>query len=290
MIDTVNSPYILAAEDATFQSRVVDNSLQGPVLVNFWSRKAGPCLRQYPILDQLIHHYGGRLLLVNVDTETEIIVTKEYAVTSVPVLKLFRHGRVVETWRGYQAEADLRKVLDRYVARDSDRALSEAVRDYAEGRTQAAFTGLAQAIVDDPENPRLPVAMCKLLRHEQRYDEALSVLASLPDALRGLEEVTQLEASLVFASEADMDHDIAGIESQLVAMPANLDLRRQLVAHYVVEQQYEPALQTLLSMMEMDMRYADDYPRRAMLRIFDLLGQQHPLVSRYRSQLVRYTH
>ena len=290
MIDTVNSPYIFAAEDATFQSLVVDNSLQGPVLVNFWSRKAGPCLRQYPILDQLIHHYAGRLLLVNVDTETEIIVTKEYAVTSVPVLKLFRHGRVVETWRGYQAEADLRKVLDRYVARDSDRALSDAVRDYAEGRTQAAFASLAQAIVDDPENPRLPVAMCKLLRHEQRYDEALTLLASLPDALRGLEEVKQLEASLVFATEADMNHDIAEIESQLISMPTNLDLRRQLVAHYVLQQQYEPALQTLLRIMEQDMRYADDYPRRAMLRVFDLLGQQHPLVSQYRSQLVRYTH
>ena len=177
MIDAINSPYIHAANSENFSALVLDNSDKGPVLVNFWSRKAGPSLRQYPILDKLIHHYGGRLLLVNVDTEEEFIFTKEYAVTSVPMLKLFRHGQVVETWRGYQAETDLRKVLDLYVARDSDQVLAEVVRRYTEGHTSEAYATLTKAIIDDPVNPRLPIAMCKLLKHEQRYAEALKLIA-----------------------------------------------------------------------------------------------------------------
>ena len=104
MIETIDSPYIHAAVADNFKSLVLDNSNQGPVLVNFWSKKAGPCLRQYPVLDKLIHHYGGRVLLVNIDTEKEIVITKEYGITSVPTWKLFRDGRVVETWHGYQSE------------------------------------------------------------------------------------------------------------------------------------------------------------------------------------------
>ncbi len=101
MIDSIESPYIHAAGGENFQPLVLENSHKGPVLVNFWSRKAGPCLRQYPLLDRVIHHYAGRVLLVNIDADAEVALTREYGVTSVPTLKLFRRGEVVETRHGY---------------------------------------------------------------------------------------------------------------------------------------------------------------------------------------------
>jgi len=290
MIDTVHSPYIFAANSDNFKELALDNSYRGPVLVNFWSRKAGPCLRQYPILDQLLHDYAGRVLLVNVDTETEFVYTKEYAVTSVPLLKLFRQGQVVHTWRGFQNEVDLRKVLDRHVARDSDQTLAEAVRSYAEGHRSEAYAMLAKAIVDDPVNPRLPLAMCKLLKHEQRFAEALGLIASLPDELRNDSEVQQLEQTLLFCEEADLRVDAIQLQARLDSHPDNLPLREQLVAHYVMHQQYDLALNELLVIMETDMTYHDNYPQQAMLRIFKLLGSEHPLVAQYRSNLTRYTH
>lgn len=290
MIDTLNSPYIFAADSDNFKSLVIDNSYRGPVLVNFWSRKAGPCLRQYPILDKMIHQYAGRLLLVNVDTETEFVYTREYAVTSVPLLKLFRQGQVVETWRGYQSEADLAKVLDLYVARDSDQILAEAIRHYAEGKGQEAYDMLAKAIIDDPVNPRLPLTVCKLLKHERRYDEALRLIESLPEDMRQLQEIAQLKEILAFSTEMDPDQDIARIEARLATAPNDMGLRQQGVVQLVVQQQYELALQQLEAMMEIDKSYNDNYPQQAMLRIFRLLGNAHPLTAQYRSQLTRYAH
>ena len=290
MIDKLNSPYVYAADSESFKSLVIDNSYQGPVLVNFWSRKAGPCLRQYPILDKLIHEYAGRLLLVNVDTEIEFVYTREYAVTSVPMLKLFRHGQVVETWRGYQSEAELNKVLDLYVARDSDHILSEAIQHYANGRGAEAYDMLTTAISDDPVNPRLPQAVCKLLKHEQRYDEALRLIESLPEDMCRLQEIVQLKEILRFSAEMDPDQDIASIEAQLEAVPNDMSLRQQCVVQLVVQQQYESALQQLEAMMEIEKSYNHNYPQQAMLRIFRLLGDKHPLTTRYRSQLTRYSH
>lgn len=84
MIDSLSSPYIHTATSNNFNSMVLENSHKGPVLVNFWSKNAGPCLRQYPLLDQIIHHYDGRVLLINIDSETEVIITKQYGITSVP--------------------------------------------------------------------------------------------------------------------------------------------------------------------------------------------------------------
>lgn len=290
MIESIKSPYIHAATADTFTSLVIDNSYQGPVLVNFWSRKAGPCLRQYPILDKLIHHYAGRLLLVNIDTESEIVLTKEYGITSVPTMKLFRDGQIVESWHGYQAEMDLAKTLDKYVARDSDQQLATAIKMYAEGRTSEAYDFIANAIIDDPVNPRLPLAMCKLLKHEKRYQEAVKLIETLPAEIRKNADIDQFYNLLSFYIEIDPARDISMLQTQLEIHPEDYVAKQELIAHYVVAQQYEQALQQLVSIMDNDPGYADNYAQKAMLRIFNLLGSEHPLAVSYKSALRRYTY
>lgn len=290
MIETIDSPFIHAAIADNFKSLVLDNSSRGPVLVNFWSRKAGPCLRQYPVLDKLIHHFGGRVLLVNIDTETEIVIPKEYGITSVPTLKLFRDGRVVETWHGYQSEEDLTRVLDRYVARDSDQVLPQAIQLYSEGKQADAYEMIVEAIVNDPHNPRLPLAMCKLLKHEERYQEAVKLIDALPDEIRKNVEIAQLRDLLSFYMEIDPAHDLTVLKSLLEASPQDVAVKQQLIAHYVIQQQYEPALQQLVSIMDTEPGYADNYAQKAMLRIFNLLGSDHPLIAQFRPALRRYSH
>lgn len=290
MIETIDSPFIHAAIADNFKSLVLDNSSRGPVLVNFWSRKAGPCLRQYPVLDKLIHHFGGRVLLVNIDTETEIVIPKEYGITSVPTLKLFRDGQVVETWHGYQSEEDLTRVLDRYVARDSDQVLPQAIQLYSEGKQADAYEMIVEAIVNDPHNPRLPLAMCKLLKHEERYQEAVKLIDALPDEIRKNAEIAQLRDLLSFYTEIDPAHDLTVLKSLLEASPQDVAVKQQLIAHYVIQQQYEPALQQLVSIMDTEPGYADNYAQKAMLRIFNLLGSDHPLIAQFRPALRRYSH
>ena len=290
MIETIDSPYIHAAIADNFQSLVLENSSRGPVLVNFWSKKAGPSLRQYPILDKIIHHYGGRILLVNIDTEKEIILTKNYGITSVPTLKLFRDEQVVETWHGYQSEEDLLKVLDNYIARESDEELARAIQIYTEGRTTEAYEMIANAIVNDPVNPRLPLAMCKLLKHEERYEEALKVINALPAPIRNNAEITRFHDLLSFYIDIEPSRNIAELNALLEASPQDWAIKQQLIAHYVIQQQFEQALEQLVNIMETEPGYADNYAQKAMLRLFNLLGPGHPLVATYRPALRRYTH
>lgn len=290
MIDSVNSAYIHEGTVANFQALVLDNSHRGPVLVNFWSKKAGPCLRQYPILDKLIHHYAGRVLLINVDTEQEVRITKDYGITSVPVLKLFRHAQAAETLHGFQAEEELIKVLDRYVVRDSDLVLAKAVKLYSAGQRDEAYDLIAQAIVDDPDNPRLPLTVGKLLKHEQRYAEAVQLMNVLPTQIRQNPEITQLHAVLIFCAEVDPNRELHFLLSQAEAAPEVIEIKQQLVAQYVKQQKYDLALQQLATIIAMDAAFNDNYAKQAMLRVFNIIGRDHPLVVQYRGHLQRYTH
>jgi putative thioredoxin len=260
------------------------------VLVNFWSQKAGPSLRLYPVLDQIVHHYDGRLLLINVDADTEIAVTKEYGISSVPTLKLFRNQQVVETLHGYQSEEELLKILEQYVARDSDLTLAGAIRLYTEGKKTQAYETIANAIVEDPVNPRLPLTFCKLLRHEERYKEAMALIDSLPPSIRNHKEVEQLHDLLTFHLDLDSSRNIDGLRTQIELTPDDLEAIQQLTVQYVVDQQHEKALQQLVNMMDIDPGYQDNYARNAMLKLFNILGSDHALVREFRPSLKRYAH
>jgi len=290
MLDSLDSPYIHAANSENFKALVLDNSGLGPVLVNFWSKNAGPCLRQYPILDKIIHDYAGRLLLINIDTQTEFIFTKEYGIASVPTLKLFRNGEVIETLHGYQSEHDLVKMLDQYVARDSDQLLARAIHQYSQGNQEKAYEMIADAIVEDPKNPRLPLAMCKLLRHEQRYSEAVKLISSLPEDIRDNNEIKMFYEIIRFHAEREDQTTSEQLIELVNTNNIDLDLKRQLFIQYVIEGNFDAALLQLVEIMESDQGFDNNYAQSAMLRVFNLLGDKHPLISKFRPNLSRYTH
>jgi len=289
MIETIESDFIHDGNTDNFSSMVIDNSTLGPVLVNFWSRQAGPCLRQYPILDKLVHEYAGRLLLINVDTEKEIIISKDYGIASVPTLKLFRFGDVKFTLHGYQAESDLKKFIDQYVTRDSDKIIEQAIQEYSQGNQDKSYQLLSDAIMEDQINPRLPLTICKLLKHDKRFDEALTLLASLPAELKANFEIAQLSNQLFFIAIADF---IENIEILLDSTGNNQDevsRHQQLSAYYVLENKFELALQELEKIISVDRNFDNDYARRAMLKIFEMMNDE-VLVQKFRPLLLKYTH
>ncbi|MDH5777273.1 MAG: tetratricopeptide repeat protein [Gammaproteobacteria bacterium] len=290
MSDSSNSPYIHTAVADSFQSLVLDNSRRGPVLVNFWSPEAGSCLQHYPQLGKLIQQYDGRVLLVNIDADKEVGVCKDYSVNDFPTLKLFRNERVVETLKGEQSEEVLINMLTPYISRQSDITLADAVQLFTEGKTIEAYEMIATAIVEDPVNYRLPLTLCKLLKHEQRFAEAIKLIDSLPEGIRDNHEIDQIYDLISFYVEADLEGDVDALISHVENHPDDLRALRQLAIQYVVMEEYEKALQQLVAIMEIDPAYKENYPQKAMLKIFNILGSEHELIEQYRPNLNHYIH
>ncbi len=286
--ETLNSPYIHSAHADNFATMVLENSHAGPVLVNFWSQKAGPCLRLYPLLDKLVYHYAGRLLLINIDADSEVKVTKEYGISSVPTLKLFRHAQIIESRHGYQSEADLQKMLDPHVSQESDRTLAQAIEQYTQGEHARAYEMIAEAIVDDPVNPRLPLALCKLLKHEARYQEAISLLSNLPPGIAANQEIAELQNRLEFFAIHETINEPESLAQRSRESANDLELKKQLSAYYVVQENYAQALAMLAKIIEIEQGFDEEFARKAMLKIFTLLSTENKLIGQYRPLLRCY--
>ncbi len=97
----------------TFQADVLDVK-DIPVIVDFWAPWCGPCQMQGPILDELSGEVEGKAKIykVNVDDNTEL--ASQYGVMSIPALKVFKNGEVVEELVGVHQKEQLMEVIEKH--------------------------------------------------------------------------------------------------------------------------------------------------------------------------------
>lgn len=282
------SPFVLAATAANFRQLVVENSYKGPVLVDFWAPWAGPSRRQGELLQRLAAEYGGRFLLVTVDTDREKGIAEGLGVKSAPSCRLFRHGQVVATVHGMQAEADYRALIDRHCLALADRVQAAALELWARGEQDRAIETLAEGAVAEPERPELPLLMAKLLTQAGRTRDAFAVLDTLPPSLRRLPRIERLHVHLGFVVEAEQAPPEAEIAAALALDPSRLDLRLALAARALVSDDYDRALAELAEIHRRDPAFRDGIGRRGLLAILQQLAPDDPRRGGYRRLLFHH--
>ena len=278
-----DSPYIVDVTRDTFQ-QVMETSFEVPVLMDFWASWCQPCHMIMPVLAGLAEEYQGKFLLAKLNTEEEQEVAARFGIRSIPTVKLFRDGQPVDEFMGALPERAIREFIDRHVARESDAQVSLANEQLLAGDATQAIALLTEARRSDPDNPRVSLALAEAQLAAGDVAAAEATLDSLPADERDKPGVAALRGRLYFEGRLADAPDASELETRLNSNPDDHEALYKLAMRKVADGDYDVAMEMLLQVMKKDRKFGDDAGRRALLKVFELLGDD-PRVNGYRRQM-----
>ncbi len=101
--------------DSNFEKEVLESKI--PVLVDFWASWCGPCQMMSPIISELAEEYNGKTKVAKLNVEENPTTATQYGIMSIPNIKIFKDGKVVDEFIGVQSKEAIKEHLDKIITK-----------------------------------------------------------------------------------------------------------------------------------------------------------------------------
>ena len=270
-----------------FASAVIEKSRETLVLVDFWADWCAPCRMLMPVLAALATEYSGKIQLVKVNTDKEPQLATEYGVRSLPTVKFFKAGQVVDEFMGVLPEQAVREYIERNLDRPADHQIRAAVELSGTGQHDEAIKLLAAALVEDPKYDKTRLALAEEQIEVGSLADARQTLNEVSDQARFDAPFKSLIARLELAEIANSDVNRATLEKRISSNPDDLASREQLGAICFAAGENDAAMEQWLEIVRRGQGDIKDNGRENLIRSFEVLGSQDQDVTRYRRLLAQ---
>jgi putative thioredoxin len=203
--------------DVTFQSEVIDRSMQTPVIVDLWAEWCGPCRTIGPILERVTDATGGKVVLAKVNVDENPGVSQAFQVQSIPAVYALKDGQVIDGFVGAYPEHVIEQFVQSLLPTEEDLQVSQLLAAGDEASLRAALEL-------EPANEDVIVALAELLVEDGRAEEALQLLARIPESERTRKVAAAARLSQKPAD--DYDHQLTVLLDQV---KGDDDARQQYV-------------------------------------------------------------
>ena len=201
--------------DATFETAVVERSVQVPVVVDLWAPWCGPCKTLGPIIEKVVAATNGAVELAKVNVDENPRVSATFRVQSIPAVYALKERQVVDHFIGALPEREVQAFIDKLAPPPSEADALVANGDEV---------SLREALERDPDHEGAVLALAEILVERGEKEEALALLARIPETA----EVRRI-AALARVGDAATDDVDARLDALLARVKDDDDARQQYI-------------------------------------------------------------
>lgn len=266
--------YAVEVNTENFNTEVIETSYEKLVLVDFFATWCGPCQILKPMLEKLVQEYDFVLAKVDIDQSPQLAST--YGIEGVPDVRIVNQGEILPGFVGALPEAELRSLLVQLnLKSELEMGLEEIHTAIARENLPQAQSLLEALLQRYPNRPQLTLQAAQLWFDFNQIEQANQLLDQILPAQREYYAKAQALKQLI-TLKAEAEHPGTSELDGQYAQACGLTLARN----------YEAALAQFLEIVSSSRNYKNDAARKAMLTIFQLLGDDHALTQKYRKQLM----
>ena len=103
----------LDINDSTFEQEVINSTEL--TIVDFWAPWCGPCRKLGPVLDEVAQEFECKIKVVKLNTDENLKTAKEFSVSGLPTLLMFKDGKAVERLVGLMPKTSIVSNIEKYL-------------------------------------------------------------------------------------------------------------------------------------------------------------------------------
>ena len=234
------SQIIQDIDTSNFINKVIEESKNNPVIVDFWATWCNPCKQLTPILEKVVLQMNGKVKLVKVDIDQNQSLAQQMQIQSVPTVLAFFEGKPINGFAGMKSEEEVLNFITEVATlsghssddlKNISSLLDEAEKKLQEKDYETAsyeFSSLLGESIPKDLMVRAISGLGKCYLGLNQFKELTELINTLEDNIKKESEIIELIKSKDYLENMDVQED-SELEKNLkkIQMTLILDMNWQ---------------------------------------------------------------
>ena len=276
---------ILDVNEVDFETKVLEESSNKLVVVDFWAPWCGPCKQLTPILEKLISSSPDKIVLAKINIDENQQIAAQLRIQSIPAVFAFKDKQPVDAFQGVIPETDVIKFLEKSLGeklKNNLKVFYDQIKILFEEKKFLEAKDLLESFI--AEDPKEVDAICRYVESLIGLNEisfAESFVDSLTNEVIETEKVKKIIDRLSLIKRTEKGPSLTKLKEDLEISPDNLDIVFKITDTHFANNNFNSCFDMLFNYYPKN----KEKIKTKMLGYFEVLGFEHESTIIYRKKL-----